>query len=190
MCVPFLLPTTCKTQKPHQYFNITIAEKKKCDIETKTKNEKLKQLDEQYKQVEELKKTEMLNEMSVVLNNQLLEKQRLEEERQKYIEVEFILTFYTSLNSENGYGAVTCRGESLIDGMVASNYYSLGTIIDLGKFGEVIVADRGGSHFNTNNRLDVLITRNYGESDSHYYSRVNNMGRQVVKGKILKSSMK
>ena len=47
MCVPFLLPTTCKTQKPHQYFNITIAEKKKWDIETKTKNEKLKQLDEQ-----------------------------------------------------------------------------------------------------------------------------------------------
>ena len=178
MCVPFLLPTTCKTQKPHQYFNITIAEKKKCDIETKTKNEKLKDFETHIKKGQ------------YKFNNQLIEKQRLEEERQKYIEVEFILTFYTSLNSENGYGAVTCRGENLIDGMVASNYYSLGTIIDLGRFGEVIVADRGGSHFNTNNRLDVLITRNYGESDSHYYSRVNNMGKQVVKGKVLKSSMK
>lgn len=190
MCVPFLLPTTCKTQKPHQYFNITIAEKKKCDIETKIKNEKLKDLETHIKKGNETIKTEMLNEMSIALNDQLIEKQRLEEERQKYIEVEFILTFYTSLNSENGYGAITCRGESLVDGMVASNYYSLGTIIDLGRFGEVIVADRGGSHFNTNNRLDVLITRNYGESDSQYYRRVNNMGRQVVKGKILKSSMK
>ena len=61
MCVPFLLPTTCKTQKPHQYFNITIAEKKKCDIETKTKNEKLKDFETHIKKGNETIKTEMLN---------------------------------------------------------------------------------------------------------------------------------
>ena len=138
----------------------------------------------------------MLNEMSLALNKQMEEK--AEEERQealrraeeeKYITKTFTVTFYTSLNCENGYGSVNSRGEELCDGMVASNVYPIGTEIDLGSMGTVIVSDRGGSAFNSSDRLDMLVSRNEGESDSHYYSRVNKMGKRVVTGKILKSSM-
>ena len=140
---------------------------------------------------------DMLNEMSIALykHQEEEERKRQEEERKrqeeesKYITKTFIVTFYTSLNCENGYGSVNCRGQELAPGMVASNVYPLGTEIDLGSMGTVVVADRGGKDFNNSDRLDMLIPRNYGESDSHYYRRVNKMGKRKVTGKILKSSM-
>lgn len=101
-------------------------------------------------------------------------------------ELEFILTFYTSLDCENGYGAITCEGNSLQQGGVASNVYDLGTKIYLDGYGETIVNDRGGSNFNSSNRLDVFIEREYGESDYEYKQRVNKMGKVTVKGYIVK----
>lgn len=102
------------------------------------------------------------------------------------IETEFILTFYTSLDCENGYGAITCEGDSLQQGGVASNVYDLGTKIYLEGYGETIVNDRGGSNFNSSNRLDVFIEREYGESDYEYKQRVSKMGIVTVKGYIAK----
>lgn len=131
-----------------------------------------------------------------------LEKKKAEEERLKELELkrkqedkqkkkepewqEFILTFYTSLNSENGYGAITCTGDKLYDGLVASNYYKLNTKIQLEGWGEVTIGDRGGSNFNNDYRLDVYIEREAGESDREYIKRVNSYGRQKVKGYIIK----
>lgn len=100
---------------------------------------------------------------------------------------EFELTFYSSLNCENGYGAITSTGSKLFDGVVASNHYKINTKIKLQGWGEVTVLDRGSDkYFNNDYRLDVYIPREPNESDSHYYSRVNKMGRVKVKGTIIK----
>lgn len=96
----------------------------------------------------------------------------------------FELTYYTSLPIENGGHTTTAIQTRLRSGIVASNYYPIGTKIEInGKI--YTVEDRGGSEFNSPNRLDVLVERNCGESDSEYYERVNNMGRKQVVGKIL-----
>ncbi|WP_195966784.1 hypothetical protein [Clostridium sp. 1001283B150210_160208_E6] len=96
---------------------------------------------------------------------------------------EFILTYYTDLNSENGYGAVNCLGERLEHTMIASNYFPLGTKIVIDGV-TYEVRDRGSSRFNNPKRLDMFIPRNQGESNREYYKRVNNMGVKTVKGYI------
>ncbi len=96
----------------------------------------------------------------------------------------FTLSFYTNLPEENGGYTITASGKSLRFGMVASNYYSLGTKIYLNGYGTMTVEDRGGSNFNNSYRLDVFIPRRSGESNSAYLSRVNNMGMPKVKGYV------
>lgn len=96
----------------------------------------------------------------------------------------FYLSFYTDLPEENGGYSITASGENLAYGMVASNVYGLGTRIYLEGFGQMRVADTGGSHFNSSDRLDVFIPRRAGESDSAYKSRVNSMGRIAVTGYV------
>ena len=145
-------------------------------------NEKV-QAYEKYK-IEEQKRIEAEQER---LRQEELERQRIEEEEKNRIEwIEFELTFYTSLPSENGGYTVTCLGEELQYGMVANNVLDLGTEIYLDGWGTFTNSDRGGSNFNTVNRLDVLIERNYGENDSEYSRRVNNMGKVKVMGYIIK----
>ena len=137
---------------------------------------------EEYK-IEEQKRIEAEQER---LRQEELERQRIEEEEKNRIEwIEFELTFYTSLPSENGGYTVTCLGEELQYGMVANNVLDLGTEIYLDGWGTFTNSDRGGSNFNTVNRLDVLIERNYGENDSDYSRRVNNMGKVKVMGYIV-----
>lgn len=96
----------------------------------------------------------------------------------------FTLSFYTNLPSENGGYTITASGKSLRFGMVASNFYSLGTEIYLNGYGTMTVEDRGGSNFNNSYRLDVFIPRRSGESNSEYLRRVNNMGMPKVKGYV------
>ena len=96
----------------------------------------------------------------------------------------FTLSFYTDLPSENGGYTVTATGEKLRSGMVASNYYAIGTKIHLSGWGSYTVKDRGGSNFNSSNRLDVFIPRKSGESNSTYLKRVNMMGLKTVKGYV------
>jgi len=98
----------------------------------------------------------------------------------------FVLTFYTSLDEENGYGPITCSGSKLRSGMVANNVLRQGTKIITNEYGELVVADRGGNNFNTRHRLDVFISRRKGESDYQYKRRVNSMGVVKVKGYIIK----
>lgn len=108
-------------------------------------------------------------------------------------EVEFILSFYTTLPRENGGHTVTCTGKPLknLDDAVASNVYPINTEIYLEKYGDVRVLDTGGRDFDSYNRLDVLIQRDKKdngkwESDDEYLRRVNKMGHVKVKGWVKK----
>ncbi|PKK40705.1 hypothetical protein ABB02_00038 [Clostridiaceae bacterium JG1575] len=96
----------------------------------------------------------------------------------------FTLSFYTDLPEENGGWSITATGERLRYGMVASNYYAIGTTIHLEGWGDFVVKDRGGSNFNNSYRLDVFIPRRSGESSSAYLRRVNNMGMPRVRGSV------
>lgn len=116
-----------------------------------------------------------------------LEEERLKNQEENKQWREFELTFYTSLNCENGYGAKTCNNKPLSRGIVANNHYKQYTKLYLEGYGEVTVADKGSNkHFNNDFRLDVFVPRNNGENDSEYLNRVNNMGRQKVKGRIIR----
>lgn len=102
-------------------------------------------------------------------------------------EYTFELSFYSDLNIENGYGNLTANGERLSAGMIANNFLPFNTKVYINGYGTKRVTDRGSKrYFNAVNKADVFIPRNYGESDSAYYKRVNNMGRKHVKGYILK----
>lgn len=99
-------------------------------------------------------------------------------------DVDLKLTFYTSLPSENGGYTVTCNGKPLEGNIVANNTLPQGTKLLIN--GTVYtVADRGSSRFDNPNRLDVLVERQPGESDSQYLERVNNKGVAHVGGYIL-----
>ena len=119
------------------------------------------------------------------------EKFKQEEIKKQKIEPqweEFILTFYTSLESENSSaGAVTCQNKPLSRGGVANNIIPQNTELYLEGYGKVIVNDKGSNkHFNVDNRLDVFIEREPGENDRQYAHRVNSYGVQKVNGYILK----
>ncbi len=102
----------------------------------------------------------------------------------------FNLTFYTSLPIENGgHADMACGGKitSVKEVIyVANNVYPCGTKIYLEGYGIMTVKDRGGKSFNSKTRLDVLIPRNPGESDSAYFRRVNDKGRPSVRGYLIK----
>lgn len=147
---------------------------KKSEISNKTIKENMQsEIDELSNKLEEQKEvSEKLAEDNANLKKELSRLRKFE------------LTYYTSLPIENGGHTITAIQTRLRNGVVASNYYTVGTKIEInGKI--YTVEDRGGSEFNSPNRLDVLVERNYGESDSEYYERVNNMGRKQVIGKIL-----
>ena len=113
------------------------------------------------------------------LKQEEIEKQKDEPQFQ-----EFILTFYTSLNSENSNaGPVTCQNKPLSRGGVANNVIPQNTKIYLEGYGHVIVNDKGSNkYFSESNRLDVFIEREQGENDRHYLHRVNSYGVQKVQG--------
>lgn len=132
------------------------------------------------KQVEQEK--ERLKRLEYIRKQNEIKQKKKEESLGK--KVQFTLSFYTSLPSENGGHTVTCQGKKLRYGMVASNVYDIGTKIYLKGYGHFTVSDTGGSDFDENNRLDVLIERLPGEEDEPYKHRVDNMGKPVVTGYV------
>ena len=114
------------------------------------------------------------------------EKKRKEEEERNSYNIELIFSFYTSLSSENGGNeGITCTGSKLKYGDLASNVWELGTQFETQNGQIFTVADKGGSHFNSYNRVDCYIPRQTGESDYQYYKRVNNMGHKTVTVKLI-----
>jgi 3D (Asp-Asp-Asp) domain-containing protein len=133
--------------------------------------------------VEKLKQEE-------IIKAEKFKQEEIERQKNKPQLQEFILTFYTSLTSENSSaGAVTCQNKPLSRGGVANNVIPQNTNIYLEGYGQVIVNDKGSSkYFSESNRLDVFIEREEGESDKQYLRRVNNYGVQKVQGYILLST--
>ena len=186
-CLPLLLGITDKVldkSNLHNKFKLNIQ-----DNQYPLEDNKFKKIKEES---EQLKKQQMLKELGEGLKQQNEEKIR-EQKKQEEIssrglsgnvkEVDFILSFYTNTKDENGGYIVTCTGQPLQYGIVASNVYPLGTKIYLEGYGLFTVADTGGSHFNNYNRLDVLIPPKY-EGEPNYKQRVNNMGKPHVKGYV------
>lgn len=101
---------------------------------------------------------------------------------------EFKVSFYTALPSENGGHSLMANGEPVATArnVVASNYYPIGTKVYLEGWGTMTVKDRGGSHFDDPRRLDILVPRKEGESDSQYKARAMQLGRQTLSGYIIK----
>lgn len=125
------------------------------------------------------------------------EKKKAEEKRQKELEIqkknepqwqEFILTYYSSMNEENGgYENTTSQGKKLSRGGVANNVIPQNTKIYLEGYGTVTVNDKGSNkHFSIDTRLDVFVERKLGESDREYARRIEKMGVKKVKGYIIK----
>lgn len=114
-------------------------------------------------------------------------REKEKQEKEASLNKVFKLSFYTTLPEENGGHANMANGKPIVGAynVVASNYYPLGTKIYLEGFGTMVVSDRGGSAFNSPDRLDVLIQRKEGESVANYKARVRKLGRQQISGKIV-----
>ncbi|MBC2582375.1 hypothetical protein [Clostridium sp. DJ247] len=126
------------------------------------------------------------NNSKETLNNNS-EKKQLSRGSDINNELDITLTFYSGLADENGgFKGINCSGKKLTPGMVANNVLPQGTKIYTKEYGTLTVADKGGSNFDTVNRLDVYVSRNSGESDEIYRKRVTNMGRVKVRGYIVK----
>lgn len=186
-CLPLLLGITDKVldkSNLHNKFKLNIQ-----DNQYPLEDNKFKKIKEES---EQLKKQQILKELGEGLKQQNEEKLRKQKKQEEISsrgltgeveEIDFILSFYSSLPEENGNCTVTCTGQPLRYGIVASNVYPLGTKIYLEGYGLFTVADRGGSHFDNYNRLDVLIPPKY-EGEPNYKQRVNNMGKPHVKGYV------
>lgn len=118
-----------------------------------------------------------------------IKKLKLEKERQvqsqsstsssNNYDIDFVITHYGRGADENGgYAGITCTGKPLREGMVASNYYKLGTVIEFEDGSRVTVSDRGGSNFNSPTRLDKFV-------DTTNQAYLNKLGKKKLKGRII-----
>lgn len=91
--------------------------------------------------------------------------------------IQITMTFYGS--NIDGMSDITASGKKCAAGMVASNYYPIGTKFSYN--GQIYtVMDRGGKGLNGPNNLDVYVPRKAGESDSQYRKRLYQYGRKTV----------
>ena len=114
------------------------------------------------------------------------EKKRKENEEKNKYDIDLVFSYYTDLSEENGgYTGITCTGEPLKYGHIASNVWELGTQFKTQDGQIFTVADKGGNDFNSYNRVDCYIPKQPGESDYQYYKRVNNMGHKTIAVKLI-----
>lgn len=100
-------------------------------------------------------------------------------------EMTFNLSFYSNLPEHNGGYSKSASGKTLAYGMAANNKLPIGTKIYLEGWGVFTIEDRGGSHFNSINRVDIFIPPKSGESKKEYIARLRTLGRKSVRGTIL-----
>ena len=126
----------------------------------------------------DIKSRELIKQKVIERIDRIEERHRQEEERNSY-NIDFVLTYYSRHPSENGGHNCTCIGTPLREGIVANNYYPIGTKIELEDGRIYVVEDRGGTkHFNNYNRLDVFI-------DTYDVNYVNSLGVTKIKGRII-----
>lgn len=147
----------------------------------KTKLEMDKKIAEKMKEIADFMNSDEYKEREYI--RELKEKYNIKADNYQIMTME--LSYYSDLNCENGYGNITATGEVLTDGFVANNHLSFGTNVYFEGQGMKVVKDRGSDvYFDEIQKFDVFVPRQHGESDDVYYARVNNMGRDRVKGVI------
>lgn len=101
------------------------------------------------------------------------------------------ISYYSDLAIENSkYGNITATGKTLQNGIIANNHLDFGTNVYIEGEGMKVVEDRGSlKYFSKYNNFDVYIPRNPGENNSDYYTRVNDMGRKMIQGYIIKEEL-
>lgn len=152
-------------------------DKTKSDLD-KTKTDlnntksKLKQTEEKLEA-----KAKSNNSVSVASTSNSLARTNTSVSSGKGQPIKITMTFYGS--NIDGMSDITASGKKCAPGMVASNYYPIGTKFEYN--GQIYtVMDRGGSGLNGPNNLDVYVPRKAGESDSQYRARLYKYGRQTV----------
>lgn len=133
-----------------------------------------------------------INQMAIDRRNIIEPIQQHEQEEKKYIEIQAVLSFYSTLNEENGQGSIDAQGNELKYGTIAiPRSIELGTKFQFDYFGDKIFTgtDRGSEkHIRIDDngiyRIDVCIERPQGYSDSQYWQYVNDMGKIETKGKM------
>ena len=163
---------TTKVDIIHAQVESRILKKHKDEIRKEKKKEKQREKEREKKR----KKQEQLDYFSNLTGKKVV----------KVTKKTIKISFYTDLDCENyeGCGGLTASGVKLYDGVVANNSYSFGTDLYIKGYGLKEVLDRGGRGLYGDN-FDVFVPRIYGESDSMYYRRVNNMGVKTVKAYFL-----
>lgn len=152
-----------------------------------TEKEFRKAIDDFHKKEQERRRQE--EEEAKRREKEKMKKLKLEKERQvqnqsstpssNNYDIDFVITHYGRGSDENGgYAGITCTGKPLREGMVASNYYKLGTVIEFEDGSRVIVSDRGGSNFNSPTRLDKFV-------DTTNQAYLNALGKKKLKGRIV-----
>lgn len=167
---------TVQTQKLSEQKLVKECKRKKAIKEKKDKIRKEIKEKNDKREKEKRKKKAKLKELSKASNKRVI----------GYTKIKVTLSYYTSLASENGgYANMTASGVKPQYGCIANNSLPFGTNIYIKGLGNFEVQDRGCSNFNNIYRYDVFIPRKYGESDSEYFNRVNNMGKDTVTAYIL-----
>ena len=143
-------------------------------------NKSIKGLNEKYENVNKNFKEE--KEKSEYLLRQIEKLGLTPRQIELADKVDITMTFYGEGAEENGgYAGITCNGDKLVDGIVASNVWPQGTKFYCVEENKIYtVSDRGGSNFDSYNRLDVFVPRYSGESKSEYDRRISKMGRKPV----------
>lgn len=148
-----------------------------CDKELKFRDkvleEKREQLDEKDKEIERLQKIEKVHKECPT-------RKVSRAYSTKGTPIQMRLSFYGDFAHENGgYAGRDAQGNKLVGGTVASNVYPFGTtFVFEGR--TFTVRDRGGSNFNSYNRLDVFVPRLQGESNAAYKARISHYGVRTV----------
>ena len=157
--------------------SFAIERNNKEDLNFITKEEGYKNIQNQAEEIKRIKEQERLQKLKEEEQKQEEERRRIEE-RNSY-NITFCLTHYGRSKSENGGYTKTCYGTELREGIIASNYWKRGTVIELIDGRRFIVEDTGSNNFNSPKRLDVFIDT----YDSNY---LNKLGKQYIKGRIVK----
>ena len=142
---------------PQGYTSPSFAiERNKEDLKVTTKEEGYKNI---QNQLEETKRLKAEQERLQKLREEEEQRQREAEERKRIEErnsynITFCLTHYGRSKSENGGYTKTCYGTELREGIIASNYWKRGTVIELIDGRRFIVEDTGSNNFNSPERLE------------------------------------
>jgi hypothetical protein len=143
---------------------------------------RLKTFLEQY---EKTKEENIIKKVKEIKKQKELEKQKNNESEWQT----FIVSFYTGLDEENfeGCGGRNCLNQPLEKGMIANNSLPMGTKIFLDNdYGIRTVADKGSSRFNSENRIDLYVTRWDGETREQWKHRAESYGIKTIRGYIVK----